>query len=107
MTRSVLLAALLGLVCACGAEGNGTCATTDVPTACPASGSPSYSKDVAPILSAQCNGCHGFSSYASASSSKSSIQSRVANCNMPQGGALSAAERSTLLGWTVCGAPNN
>ena len=107
MTRKVLLATFLGLVTACGGGASGTCTSTDVPTACPASGAPSYATAVAPVLTAQCTGCHDFGNYAAASSRKSAILSRVGNCSMPQGGTLTSADRATVLDWAVCGAPNN
>ena len=107
MTRSFILAALIALTAACGGGANGTCSATDIPTACPSGGAPSYSQSVAPIISAQCSGCHSFGGYASTAAKQSSILSRVGNCSMPQGSSLSAADRATLLDWAVCGAPNN
>jgi hypothetical protein len=72
----------------CGAE---------APATCP-SPIPSYATDVVPIFDEKCNNC------------KVQILQDIESCTMPPldgGTTLSAEERETVLGWLVCGAPNN
>lgn len=93
------------------------CAPTSSPT-CPAQ-APSYSALIAPILNANCTSCHAAGSLADALplttyeqvlATKDSVLSQVRSCTMPPpitSPALSARERSDLLAWLACGAPNN
>ncbi|HEY1586939.1 MAG TPA: hypothetical protein VGH63_14695, partial [Polyangia bacterium] len=91
----------------------------DLPSSCPAT-VPSYATDVAPIVNGVCAAmCHapgGIASnrpmgdYASLFALKDAVLNQVSVCNMPPVDAnpsLGEADRSTLLAWIVCGAPNN
>jgi hypothetical protein len=78
---------------------------------------PSYSKDVAPIISAHCLKCHSgagpgigdFRTYLAVFGSKGAITNQFYSCRMPPDGEPrpTAEERALLLGWLVCGSPNN
>jgi len=85
------------------------------PTSCP-SNPPSYLNDVAPILSQACSSCHGpdgeessvpLDTYQDVFQERTIVQVQIESCAMPQGGSLSSAQRSTLLTWLACGAPDN
>jgi hypothetical protein len=113
MTRA---ASLLALLCAgCGAQ-DPSCAN-DLPAACPAT-PPSYQAQIDPIFVASCRTCHApggqesgveLVSYQEIYGRRSSVLDQVYGCRMPPAGgpALSAADRSALLAWLVCGAPDN
>jgi hypothetical protein len=78
---------------------------------------PSYQTDVLPILQSDCIVCHsptgtaGYdeTSYTDVYNQLSPIFSQVATCEMPplNGPELSNAQRTTLIDWLACGAPNN
>jgi hypothetical protein len=92
----------------------------DVPASCPTP-EPSYSKDVAPLLARRCVPCHfpggieapthDFSKYDVVHTQKGSIVTQIHSCLMPPADAGATAptpdERAVLLGWIVCGAPQN
>jgi hypothetical protein len=89
----------------------------DLPAACP-SPAPSWSGDIAAIMAARCAACHApggsvsekpLTTYAEVYQRRVTVLTEVYGCLMPPAGAdpLSAAERQDLLGWLVCGAPNN
>jgi hypothetical protein len=88
----------------------------DLPMSCP-SPTPSYANDVAPIISRRCLQCHSaggqeavrpLDSYAGVTA-QSDLLDMVYSCRMPPPGepAPTTAERTTLLGWLVCGEPRN
>ncbi len=119
----VALASLASLACiaGCSSDGGGsatgfTC-PSDLPSGC-APNPPSYAAEVAPLLARRCLGCHGdtgvasnlpLDTYVRVHQSRTTILTRVYGCQMPPAGEtpLNAAERSTLLRWLVCDAPNN
>jgi hypothetical protein len=82
---------------------------------------PSYSKDVAPVLDRACNTtCHApgvgpwpLTDWANVADWGDIIGGDIEQCSMPPmdagagNGTLSDQERSTILNWLVCGAPNN
>jgi hypothetical protein len=94
-----------------------TCLGTP-PKSCPAT-VPSYKTDVIPVLTAKCNNCHvggrgpwPLTNHTDIVDWLPQIQSDVEHCSMPPtnldgGVALTAEERELLLGWALCGAPNN
>jgi hypothetical protein len=98
-----------------GSPGTGLC-PSDVPATCPTP-EPSYQNDVVPILKRDCLTCHGpngiagydESTYTAVFNQRAPILDQVSACLMPQSGSpqLTTAERVALLGWLVCGAPNN
>ncbi len=126
MTRSPIW--LLALACCCGGPGGpdasvDPCGATggephDLPQSCP-SPEPSFSKDVQPIIQSNCDLCHlpgdpsypGFpyDSYADDKKYASEMLNFVSSCLMPKppGPPLTEAQRQALMGWVVCGAPNN
>jgi hypothetical protein len=95
----------------------GTCADVE-PDTCPTP-MPSYSHDVAPILQQSCvEGCHSatgvdpgrpLETYQEVFGRRTEVLSQIAACRMPPAGAPVPTddERGTVLGWVVCGAPNN
>ena len=100
-----------------GAEAADEC-PDDVPAACP-SPEPSYANDVAPIFARRCAPCHfpggievathDFSKYDVIHDQKGAILGQIHACLMPppDAGAPTPDERAALLGWIVCGAPQN
>ena len=125
--KRVALAALLFpfAFAACG-NGNGNAAAPPAPVdeSCSvvdasACGPPpvSYAKDLAPIFDKDCNRtCHApgngpwpLDSYDSVAGWTDLITVEVAGCSMPppDGGAMTTADRTSLLNWIACGAPDN
>jgi hypothetical protein len=96
---------------------SGGCSVERV-TKCPTS-KPSYKNDVIPILEARCYACHSstdgggpwpLTTLVDIQDWKTQFISDVQSCAMPPvdaGAKLSSEEATTLLGWLVCGAPNN
>jgi hypothetical protein len=80
---------------------------------------PSYKSDIVPIIEASCFPCHAtggvdatkfdFSTYGGVVASKSAVLDQTYGCAMPPAGftPMPDAARAELLGWLVCGAPNN
>jgi hypothetical protein len=93
----------------------GTC-PNDVPVSCPTP-APTYSGDAAPVLRKYCTSCHSpdgvagydMTTYATAFAQRSEILDQVDECIMPTAGnpSPSESERLALLGWLVCGAPDD
>jgi len=119
------MAVIAGLVLACGAAACGpgseqpppnTC-PNDVPDTCP-SPAPAFAADVQPVFADHCVTCHSptgqepsfpFQSYAQIAAQKISILGQIHACLMPPPSEvqLTSAERQAVLGWIVCGAPND
>jgi hypothetical protein len=88
----------------------------DLPAACP-SPQPSYSSQVAPVIQNYCLKCHSgagpgigdFRTYPSVFANRQAILTQFYSCRMPPQGEPQpgSQERALLLGWLVCGAPNN
>ena len=111
--RWLFLLALL--LVACGSSGP-PC-PNDLPAACP-SPVPSYAQDVKPIISAHCLKCHApggqeaskdFTTYSNVFLQRQPILTQFYSCRMPPEGEPrpTAEERAMLIGWLVCGSPNN
>lgn len=90
---------------------------SDLPAACP-SPSPSWDGGVQALIDAKCVVCHKpgglafdkpFTDYAKVYASRGVMLDQVYSCYMPppDAGQLAPSERQELLGWFVCGAPNN
>lgn len=92
---------------------------TSAPLSCPTP-IPSYAQDVAPVLNAKCNGCHTGSpapwaliAWVDVNAWALSILQDLLVCSMPPADAgadapvLTKAETDAILGWIVCGAPDN
>jgi hypothetical protein len=98
-----------------GAGGSGGC-PSDLPPSCP-SGAAKYDSTIAPLLKAKCDLCHvpgGLSTpylqtYDEVYTARSAVLDQVYACKMPPLGypPLSTTERVELLGWLVCGAPDD
>lgn len=114
---------------ACGSSNPaGESCPDDLPASCP-SPEPSYTTDIVPIIQGSCYPCHGpggveqqkfdYSTYAGVYAARSTILDQVYACLMPpvagvadagvEAGAppLTTDARVKLLGWLVCGAPEN
>lgn len=99
-----------------GTGGTGGGCPNDLPASCPP-GAAEYAATIAPLISSKCMPCHApggeggreLDTYATVSGVKSTVLTQVYGCRMPPAGAtpLTEAEREELLGWLVCGAPNN
>lgn len=101
-----------------GAASEGLC-PSDLPNraACPGA-TPSYRRDVAPILEQRCATCHYpgntqsgdvFADYDDVYSLRQTVLTRIYGCVMPPDGAppLTSEQRQILLHWLTCGAPDN
>jgi hypothetical protein len=99
--------------------GSGDACPNDLPPSdiC-ATGTPSYRLDAAPIIMQRCATCHYagnnrsryvFAAHDDVSDARQTVLSRIYSCVMPPEEAppLDAEERSVLLAWLVCGAPDN
>ena len=115
--RHGLISALGAALLACGGpRTNGDC-PNDLPKSCP-SPAPSYQTTVGPIINLRCVTCHSpggqeasrpLQTYSQVYSERSAVLNQVYACNMPPGSAAQPTEqeRAALLGWLVCGAPQN
>ncbi|MGD0677263.1 MAG: hypothetical protein ABSC94_17740 [Polyangiaceae bacterium] len=121
MAGAVLLAAVLGCQGASATDSNISSpldCPSDLPSTCP-SPAPSWSGEVQTIIEDSCGRCHAeggieqsvfdFSSYEGVYEHRGSILDQVYACAMPppDAGPLPPADRSALLGWLVCSAPEN
>jgi hypothetical protein len=121
-TAIMITAALAWSACASdGSSGSsgahGSVCPSDLPKACP-DPAPSYAAEVAPLISGRCLKCHDstgvaganpLDSYARVYAARSTVLTRVYGCQMPPAPEppLTSDERKILLGWLVCGAPDN
>jgi hypothetical protein len=117
----------LGLLAGCSSgspsSGDGADAASDAPVCARADPScpkavPSYANDIAPIVLDACVPCHypmsnlahsSLATYPSVHLVYGSALGQVEACLMPPPGVppLTDAERTALLGWLACGAPDN
>ncbi len=108
-----------------GGGGSNPC-PNDLPASCPTP-APSYAADVVPVIQQYCFPCHAsggieaqhfdYSTYAGVYASRAVVLTQVNDCLMPpsapvpgvDGGTtpLTIEARLALLGWLVCGAPDN
>jgi hypothetical protein len=125
--RAAFAATTLAFAIGCtGSSGNDAgapdatpaCAAT-LPKTCPQS--PSYAKDIAPLVKRVCGPCHSqggiasdrdLTTYANLTKLETTVLVQVNSCSMPPPDAgpestLTSDERTELLQWLVCGAPNN
>ncbi len=103
--KKILVVAVisLGLWTSCSKYG-----TTDAYTPSCSGTAKSYKKDVAPLISSSCGGCHGnLSSYSQLFSSRNSVRNAVVSGNMPRGSSLSTAQKDAIVCWIDNGATNN
>jgi hypothetical protein len=90
----------------------------DEPATCP-SPTPSYANQVGPLIDQYCAvGCHTaggtapdrpLDSYQTVFARRSAVLDQTNQCAMPPPGSPAPPEpdRAAILGWLVCGAPNN
>ena len=89
----------------------------DLPAACP-SPAPSFAAGISAIVAGRCATCHTpggvagtilLTNYADVYRRRVSVLTEVYSCYMPpqEEIVLPESERRDLLGWLVCGAPNN
>ena len=89
----------------------------DLPAACPTP-APSWDGGVQALIDDKCGGCHQpgglafdkpFTDYAHVYQYRGVMLDQVYSCYMPppDAGQLDPSQRQELLGWFVCGAPNN
>jgi uncharacterized membrane protein len=107
----------LAVATLCAACGTPSTCPNDLPASCP-SPAPHFAADVQPVLQARCVRCHTsggqagekpLTTWAEIFGRRSSVLNRVYACVMPPAAEpqLTEAERRTLLGWLVCGAPDD
>lgn len=82
--------------------GDGADLDASVSAAC---GKDTWKSYAAPFFKARCAGCHGSAFSTRAKVTSSPAQATLASGSMPQGKALSAAEKKRALAWFACGAP--
>jgi uncharacterized membrane protein len=110
-----LAAALASFGIACGGSGGPSCPNDTL--ACPTP-APSYASSVSVIIQNRCLACHSpggqyasmpFTTYQEVFAARSAILNQVYACRMPPAGATppTSTERTQLLDWLTCGAPNN
>ncbi|HVR60906.1 MAG TPA: hypothetical protein VMU50_03355, partial [Polyangia bacterium] len=118
--KGALLVALAALVPAVGCGGHGGPTVNcpqDLPAACPTT-PPSFASDVKPIYDSVCTSCHApggqmgsvpLTTYAQIFGRRTTELTQIYDCVMPpvNGPPLSDAQRTTLMTWFVCDAPNN
>jgi hypothetical protein len=86
-------------------------------SACPDS-APSYKDEIQPLVDSYCAGCHYTGNHNSSQvletyddlhKSVSLVEKQIYQCEMPPSGEpqLPTRERTALLQWLVCGAPDN
>jgi uncharacterized membrane protein len=104
------------LASACSGGETSSC-PNDLPVSCPADAA-GYQKTVGPLIQARCVVCHSatgemsdepLDTYQRVFDARGAVLDQVHACRMPLAGAtpLTAAERAELLGWLVCGAPDD
>jgi uncharacterized membrane protein len=119
---ALTLGAVLVFVSSCsssstGGSGGGNACPQDLPSVCP-SPAPSYKDTVAAIFASRCTRCHSptgvepsrdFTTYANVHAQRSAILDQVYACSMPPAGETPPTndERTQLLAWLVCAAPDN
>ena len=95
------LVILLFLLAACGAATTTAGECTDTQDTWTSYGSA--------FFASQCRSCHQhaaqFGTQASVQASLNQLASEISSGKMPQGAALSTAEKTRVLGWLACGAP--
>ena len=112
----VLLTIIISVftVISCSKDGGGGGGGTD----CSTVSNKAFAADVNPIIQSRCNvpGCHSAGStngpgpltnYTQVAAAASSVRSAISSGRMPQGGALTAAQKNSILCWIDSGAPNN
>jgi uncharacterized membrane protein len=109
----ILWAAAIAAGCS---GGGGSSCPNDLPAACPANAA-GYTATIAPLLAERCVACHSpggtsahyLQTYAEVSNLAGPVLDQVYACRMPPADypALTETERQDLLGWLVCGAPDD
>jgi len=116
MVRLARLALPLLLLTACSGGDDASC-PNDLPASCPP-GAPGYAATIAPLIQARCATCHALGgqaadrpldTYDDVFARRGAVLNQVYGCRMPPAGApqLIDDERSALLAWLVCGAPDD
>jgi hypothetical protein len=120
LTRALLLALGAATLAACDPTTPTPAACPDdAPTACP-SPMPSFTADVAPIVASRCVKCHNPTGMAKnvpfqtfdqvhAQATSGAILMQIELCAMPKPpeAPLEPAQRQALMGWAICGGPDN
>jgi uncharacterized membrane protein len=111
----LLAAAFASFGIACGGSGGSSCPNDALICPTPA---PSYASSISGIIENRCMVCHSptgqnpllpFTNYQQIFAARSAMLTQVHACQMPPVGATqpTAQERTLLLDWLTCGAPNN
>lgn len=86
---------------------NSTTTTTTTTTTC--TSTDTYADYGAAFLAANCRTCHqhvaDFSTQAEVALSAATMRAQISTGRMPEGVALSGAEKTRVLAWLACGAP--
>jgi uncharacterized membrane protein len=113
---AVVIALTGSAVVACSSSPKAGDTSDAGPLSCDA-GVPSYKSDIVPILNQTCLACHNasggtgfpFDTYAEVSNQAGEMLGQIVDGQMPPSNAppLTAAQRTPLLDWLECGAPDN
>lgn len=117
MRLGALALVLLVLGCTTSPGTNDAAMCTPVTAGCPST-PPSYASDIAPLIGSRCVVCHfpgttiapsDLSTYDQVRRQGGTALGMVQSCLMPppDAGVLGEAERTELVEWLRCGAPNN
>jgi hypothetical protein len=102
----------------CGDGGSPGSCPADLPASCPADAA-HYQATIAPLVAERCTPCHEpggqsahyLRSYDEVFALRGPVLDQVYACKMPPTGLgyapLSETERQEVLGWLVCGAPDD
>lgn len=109
-----VVGAALSVGCSDGTGASGCPA--NLPASCPADAA-TYRSTIAPLVAASCGPCHSpggtsvhyLTTHAEISALRGPVLNQVYACRMPPAyyPPLTAAQRDDLLGWLVCGAPDD
>lgn len=116
--KRLVAAFVVASALACGSTEEPAPSCTAVLPSCPSSGAPGYRTTVAPLIASTCLSCHApggeqssrsFDTYTKLHTQRSPALNQIHACTMPpvDGPRLSDADRTTLMTWFVCGAPDN
>jgi hypothetical protein len=113
VTMTIVLSVFITLSCSKDNGGGGS-TTLDCSTVT----NKAFAANINPIIQASCNvaGCHAAGSvngpgpltnYNQVFNARSTVRTAVSSGTMPQGSALTTAQKNSILCWIDSGAPNN
>lgn len=111
-TKAFVAAVLALWLAACGplpssTDGTGTTVsgTSSSTTGTAACAAGTWASVGRPFFTTNCNGCHNFSSLSAVQGQSSTLANVIESGRMPPRGGPSDSERTTVVDWLNCGAP--